>query len=264
MASTQTADSSGTATSLLDHPTGHDTRHRLPRQSRGTGPLLGVTAMTAALGATGFAAAPAGHAADAPAAPSVTAPDEASGAVLSADPGLALAARIQQQADGRRTADDESARIAAAQEAQARRAAQETAAPLGDHALPVAGYRLAAQFAQAGAHWAHLHTGLDFAARTGTPVTAVTGGTVTSAGWSGPYGYRVIQTLPDGTELWYCHLARITTPAGPVTTGTVLGTVGATGNVTGVTGPHLHLEVRPDGAAPIDPLTWLGSHGLTP
>ncbi|MFJ4680768.1 M23 family metallopeptidase [Kitasatospora sp. NPDC088783] len=268
MASTYTE---STGTQLLDHPVETEpVRPRLPRQARVGAPLLGVTAMTAALGATGLAAAPAQAAAPAPA--PVAAADEASEGLLAADPGLALAARILQQADGQRTATEESARVAAAQEAEAKHAdrraetaaAPETAATeatAAEAVLPVAGYRLADPSAQPGAHWAHLHTGLDFAARTGTPVTAVTAGTVTSAGWSGTYGYRVIQTLPDGTELWYCHLSRIAAPAGRVAPGTVLGAVGATGNATT---PHLHLEVRPGGAAPVDPLPWLHHLGLRP
>ncbi|WP_051732540.1 M23 family metallopeptidase [Kitasatospora phosalacinea] len=264
MASTYTE---STGTQLLDHPVEAETlRHRLPRQARTGAPLLGVTAMTAALGATGLATAPA-QAATVPAPAPVTAADEVSDGLLAADPGLALAARILQQADGQRTATEESARLAAAQEAEAKRADRqaEPAAPAAaDHsapALPVAGHRLAARFVQAGAHWAHLHNGLDFAARTGTPVTAVTSGTVTAAGWSGAYGYRVVQTLPDGTELWYCHLSGITTASGEVTPATVLGTVGSTGSATT---PHLHLEVRPAGGAPIDPLPWLQHLGLRP
>ena len=47
-----------------------------------------------------------------------------------------------------------------------------------------------------------------------------------------------------------------------VSTGDVIGRVGATGNVTG---PHLHLEVHPDGQATgIDPMTWLRGKGLNP
>ncbi|MGF1431838.1 M23 family metallopeptidase, partial [Kitasatospora sp. LaBMicrA B282] len=138
--------------------------------------------------------------------------------------------------------------------------AAEAPAP-GTVRLPVAKYTLTARYGQGGAHWAHLHTGLDFAAPAGTPVTAVAGGTVSSAGWSGAYGYRVIQTLPDGTELWYCHLASIAVGSGPVAPGTLLGGVGATGNVTG---PHLHLEVRPGGGAAVDPGDWLRAHGVTP
>ncbi|MDH6128991.1 M23 family metallopeptidase [Kitasatospora sp. GP82] len=246
-------------------------RHRMPRQPR-SGSLLGVTAMAAGLGATSLAAAGSAAAATVAqppaAAPALSAPDTASDRVLSADPGLALAARIQQQADGQHTTAEESARLAAAQEAEAKRAAQQTEAEaeaerarLGTLTLPTSDYTLTAHFAQSGSHWAHLHTGLDFAAPTGTPVTALGTGRVTSAGWSGAYGYRVIQTLPDSTEIWYCHLSAISAASGEVAPGTVLGKVGATGNVTG---PHLHLEVRPDGGAPIDPLSWLQAHGLQP
>jgi murein DD-endopeptidase MepM/ murein hydrolase activator NlpD len=91
-------------------------------------------------------------------------------------------------------------------------------------------------------------------------VRAVTAGTVSSAGWSGRYGYRVIQTLPDGTELWYCHLASITATGGELTPGARVGQVGATGS--GATGPRLHLEVRPGGGAPVDALAWLQAHGV--
>jgi murein DD-endopeptidase MepM/ murein hydrolase activator NlpD len=238
-------------------------RHRMPRQSRGTGPLLGVTAMAATLGATGFASAtPA-------AAPAVASPDETP--VLSADPGLALAARIQLQADSQRTAAEETARLQAAKEAETKRAAQQVeadkAAAAAEKAklaavqLPVRDYHLSAHYGQSASYWSHLHTGLDFAASTGTPVYAVGSGTITSAGWSGSYGYRIIQTLPDGTEIWYCHLSSIIKASGKVVPGQQIGKVGATGNVTG---PHLHLEVRPDGGAPVDPETWLEQRGLTP
>ncbi|KJK58560.1 hypothetical protein UK12_09695 [Saccharothrix sp. ST-888] len=250
----------------------------MPRQPRTGGSLLGVTAMAAGLGATGLATAGSAAAATpaqppAPA-PALSVPDTASEHVLSADPGLALAARIQQQADGQRTSVEETARLAAAQEAETKRAAQQAEVQaaaerdrLGTLELPTANYTLVAQ---AGPHWAHLNTGLDFAAPTGTPVTALGAGTVTSAGWSGAYGYRVIQTLPDGTEIWYCHLSAISAASGQVAAGTQLGKVGATGNCPGLLpgsapiGPHLHLEVRPGGGAPVDPLAWLRSHGLQP
>ncbi|MER5639774.1 M23 family metallopeptidase [Kitasatospora sp. NPDC002227] len=280
MASTHSPVAPGPADHLLDElvmPTADEgARHRMPRQARVGGPLIGVTAMAASLGATGFAAA-----ATAPTAP-VTTPDEAP---VTADPGLALAARIQQQADGSRTAAEET-RLAAAQEAEAKRAAtqaetQQAPAPAATpapaeqpvadgFALPVSGYALTAHYGQSGSYWSQLHTGLDFAAPTGTPVVAVAAGTVSSAGWSGAYGYRVIQTLPDGTELWYCHLSAITVASGPIAPGTQLGRVGATGNPPGPrpgaapAAPHLHLEVRPAGAAPVDPLPWLQAHGLQP
>lgn len=223
--------------------------------------------MAAALGATGLAAGQAAGAtlpATPAAAPSVSVPDEAP----AADPGLALAARIQHQADHRRTAAEEAARLEAAQEAAAKRAVQaETAARAAADAattsfvLPTAKYTLGTHYGSAVGHWAQLHSGLDFAAAVGTPVTAVGEGTVTSAGWSGSYGYRVTQTLPDGTEIWYCHLSAIAVTAGQVAPGAQLGRVGATGSATG---PHLHLEVRPGGGAPVDPLAWLQQRGVNP
>jgi len=97
-------------------------------------------------------------------------------------------------------------------------------------------------------------------APTGTPVHAVHTGTVASAGWAGAYGYRVVLTLGDGTEVWYCHLSTMVATEGPVTTGDTIGRVGATGNVPA---PHLHLEVRPAGGEPADPLPWLAARDVT-
>ncbi|MFJ6085321.1 M23 family metallopeptidase [Streptomyces sp. NPDC092369] len=130
--------------------------------------------------------------------------------------------------------------------------------------LPVASYTITGTFGQAGSLWSSgYHTGLDFAAPTGTLIKAIHSGTVTEAGWAGSYGYRTILTLDDGTELWFCHQSSIGVSVGQkVATGDVIGRVGATGNVTGA---HLHLEVHPNGQADgIDPMTWLRSKGLTP
>ncbi|MGK5731881.1 M23 family metallopeptidase [Streptomyces sp. URMC 124] len=132
---------------------------------------------------------------------------------------------------------------------------------VGSFKLPLASYTLTAGFGQAGNMWSANHTGEDFAAPTGTPVKAVGGGTVVQAGWAGAYGYRIVLRLDDGTQLWFCHLSSMVVTSGKVAPGQVIGRVGATGNVTG---PHLHLEVRPGGGAPIDPLGWLRSRGLQP
>ncbi|MEV4437190.1 M23 family metallopeptidase [Streptomyces sp. NPDC049585] len=145
---------------------------------------------------------------------------------------------------------------------QPHRAPQAPSQARGSFTLPLTSYTLTAGFGRAGAMWSsHHHTGEDFAAPTGTPVRAVSGGTVTQAGWAGAYGYRVVLTLGDGTEVWYCHLSSMVITSGKVGPGTVIGRVGATGNVTG---PHLHLEVRPGGGAPVDPLSWLRDRGLQP
>ncbi|MGW1378562.1 M23 family metallopeptidase [Streptomyces sp. NPDC002446] len=210
--------------------------------------------------------------------------------------GEALRSRILQQADAQQGAAEEEARDAAqaaavkeaeteaaaaqetaekaaaakkAAELKAKREAEEEArrkaeaerlAELAKSFLaPVSSYTLTASFGQAGDRWAADHTGQDFAAPTGTPVKAVHSGTITQAGWAGSYGYRIVLTLDDGTEIWFCHLSSMVKTSGKVSTGDVIGRVGATGNVTG---PHLHLEVRPGGGDPIDPMPWLREHGV--
>ncbi len=130
--------------------------------------------------------------------------------------------------------------------------------------LPVAVgvYHLTARFGDYSPLWSHFHTGLDFAAPTGTPIMAVAGGTITDVGYSGAYGNRTIETLADGTELWYCHQNSFgTTTGATVRPGQVIGYIGSTGNVTG---PHLHLEVHPGGGDPVDPYAALVAHGLYP
>ena len=127
--------------------------------------------------------------------------------------------------------------------------------------VPVAGYHLTARFGDYGL-WSSYHTGLDFAAPSGTPIYAVANGTISSASYDGSYGNKTVQTLEDGTELWYCHQTSFTVSAGEtVHAGELIGYVGSTGHVTG---PHLHLEVRPGGGDPVDPYSALVVHGVTP
>ncbi|MFI7357550.1 M23 family metallopeptidase [Streptomyces avidinii] len=158
-------------------------------------------------------------------------------------------------------AAEEAAEKAAAEKAAAEKAEQaRPAAPAGSYSLPTSAYTLTSHYGDSGSMWSSgHHTGLDFAAPTGTPVKAVSGGKITSAGWSGAYGYRIVLELPDGTEIWYCHLSSMSVTSGTVGAGETIGRVGATGNVTG---PHLHLEVRKGGST-MDPLAWLNSKGLS-
>ena len=116
---------------------------------------------------------------------------------------------------------------------------------------------------QAGGYWSSgYHTGLDFAAPTGTPIMAVANGVVTSAGYEGAYGNQTIVTLEDGTEIWYCHQNEFAVSVGDnVVAGQLIGYVGSTGNTTG---PHVHLEVRPGGGDPVDPYAALSSTASTP
>ncbi|MEP7737889.1 M23 family metallopeptidase [Nocardioides sp. 31GB23] len=163
-----------------------------------------------------------------------------------------FAARVEQQARQRKT---KLSNLAAAAEKHARVLEKNL------WQLPLVGYRQTAQFGETGL-WATYHTGLDLAAPSGTPLVAIANATVTSAGYDGAYGNKTVLTLEDGTELWYAHQTSITVSAGEsVTAGQTIGTVGSTGNVTG---PHLHLEVRPGGGDPVDPRAALIARGVTP
>ncbi|MFF7355228.1 M23 family metallopeptidase [Streptomyces filipinensis] len=183
---------------------------------------------------------------------------------------VALAAAEKQTADTAAKAEQDAAAKAAAAkqkaEADAKKAAEakRLAELAKQYQLPVVSYTITGTFGQPGAMWSSgYHTGLDFAAPTGTLIKAIHSGTITQAGWAGAYGYRTVLTLDDGTELWFCHQSSINVSVGQkVSTGEVIGRIGATGNVTG---PHLHLEVHPGGQATgIDPAPWLRDKGLTP
>ncbi len=132
-------------------------------------------------------------------------------------------------------------------------------------ALPVSGYHLTGRFGDRSYLWSSgMHTGLDFAAPTGTQIRAIASGVVRGAGWAGAYGYRTVISLPGGGEAWYCHQSSVSVAPGQrVRAGQPIGAVGATGNVTG---SHLHLELRPHGehGAPVDPYAVLVAHGLHP
>lgn len=129
--------------------------------------------------------------------------------------------------------------------------------------LPVDSYRITNTFGLARSYYSSgYHTGLDFAAPSGTPIHAVANGVITSAAYEGAYGNQTVQTLDDGTELWYCHQTSFTvSPGDTVRAGEIIGYVGSTGNSTG---PHLHLEVRPGAGDPVDPAGALHVHGLNP
>jgi murein DD-endopeptidase MepM/ murein hydrolase activator NlpD len=147
--------------------------------------------------------------------------------------------------------------------AEMREAAEQQAAKIKENkwVLPLASYGITATFGQYGL-WASYHTGLDFNANSGDQIFAVANGTVTETGYDGAYGNKTVVTLDDGTEIWFCHQTSIYVSVGDrVNGGEVIGTVGATGNVTG---SHLHLEVRPGGAGPVDPFGAFVDHGIVP
>ncbi len=102
------------------------------------------------------------------------------------------------------------------------------------------------------------HTGIDFTARTGTPVRAVAAGVVvdsTDLFEAGErYGKVIVIAHANGMRSTYAHLHERTVQNGAqVAAGEQIGLSGATGKVTG---PHLHLEVS-DGARLIDPASLI-------
>ncbi len=128
--------------------------------------------------------------------------------------------------------------------------------------LPLASYSVSAGFGLTGPLWEAEHGGQDFGSYVGDQIVAVAAGVVTEVAYAGPYGLRTIVTLPDGTEVWYCHQNDVSVYTGQaVDVADPIGTVGSTGNSTG---PHLHLEVRPGAGSPIDPMDWLRATGLDP
>jgi murein DD-endopeptidase MepM/ murein hydrolase activator NlpD len=104
-----------------------------------------------------------------------------------------------------------------------------------------------------------MQKGIDLAAPEGTPFYASHGGTVTLARWHGGYGYTVIIDVGNGVELVYGHASKLLVHEGQkVNSGDLLALTGSTGySFT----PHVHLEVRKDGAA-VDPVAFLFDHGV--
>ncbi|MFE0134470.1 M23 family metallopeptidase [Streptomyces sp. NPDC059037] len=171
------------------------------------------------------------------------------------------AAAEQSAAEKKIAAEKAAAKKKAEEEARRKAEAERLAKLAKSYTLPLSSYTLTSTFGQAGSMWSSgYHTGLDFAAPTGTPLKAIHSGTIKEAGWAGSYGYRTILELEDGTEIWYNHQSSMGVSAGQkVTTGDTIGRVGATGNVTG---PHLHLEIHPGGdSTGVDPAAWLRDKG---
>jgi murein DD-endopeptidase MepM/ murein hydrolase activator NlpD len=99
---------------------------------------------------------------------------------------------------------------------------------------PILGYR-------------RMHAGIDFKARYGTPIVAVSDGRVSAAGRSGGCGIAVRLEHGGGLSTRYCHMSRMAVSGGQqVRRGQVIGYVGSTGLSTG---PHLHYEMYRGGRA---------------
>lgn len=99
-----------------------------------------------------------------------------------------------------------------------------------------------------------LHTGVDLAAPSGTPIYAAGDGVISYYRWQSGYGNKIEIQHVNGYETAYGHLSRYVDGLGvgsKVRQGQLIGYVGSTGQSTG---PHLHFEILINGNL-VDPLS---------
>jgi hypothetical protein len=111
-------------------------------------------------------------------------------------------------------------------------------------ALPIHDFRLTSSFGPRIDPFkkrAAFHAGVDFGTATGTPVYATLPGTVTRAGYKGPYGLVVEIDHGNGFRTRYGHLARSRVRRGQSVD--FQQHIADAGNSGRSTGPHLHYEV---------------------
>ena len=106
-----------------------------------------------------------------------------------------------------------------------------------------------------------MHTGIDFAAPTGTPIYSTGNGVVSQTEFNGRgYGNNVVINHGYGYQTLYGHMTKfVVRPGQKVQRGDLIGYVGSTGSSTG---PHCHYEVIKSGQK-IDPINYF-YNDLTP
>ncbi|HVE73666.1 MAG TPA: M23 family metallopeptidase [Mycobacteriales bacterium] len=232
-------------------PTPHLARHVAPPSP----PRPALTrAVLFAVGATAFGGLALMPSADLPSPLRVVAAAAATPIQLSAVPGLTFKKNLD-GVEGVNTLTERLAknRAAAANRASRnRKTVEEAARP---RAVRPNGGGITSRY---GPRWGRMHRGIDIAGAYGSPVYAISDGTVVSAGREGGYGNMVQIRHTDGIVTAYAHMSRILVSGGRVRAGDIIGKVGSTGHSTG---PHLHLEVRVGGHA-INPVPWLRSRGV--
>jgi murein DD-endopeptidase MepM/ murein hydrolase activator NlpD len=98
------------------------------------------------------------------------------------------------------------------------------------------------------------HEGMDFMAETGTPARTAAGGVVVYSDFHPQYGNMIEVDHGNGLITRYAHLSKRAVKVGDVVLSG--GRIGQVGNTGRSTGPHLHFEVRQNGA-PLNPVRFL-------
>jgi murein DD-endopeptidase MepM/ murein hydrolase activator NlpD len=104
------------------------------------------------------------------------------------------------------------------------------------------------------------HTGVDISSQYGDGVRATADGIVIEAGDHAGYGRLVVVDHGFGVTTWYGHLSSFNVHEGEqLRRGDTIGNVGVSGRSTG---PHVHYEVRLNGA-PVNPMRYLRQATVT-
>jgi murein DD-endopeptidase MepM/ murein hydrolase activator NlpD len=99
-----------------------------------------------------------------------------------------------------------------------------------------------------------MHTGVDWACATGTPIMAAGSGVIEEAGRKGEYGNYIRIRHANGYKTAYGHMSRFAAGVSEgvkVRQGQIIGYVGATGLASG---PHVHFEVLVNSSY-VDPMS---------
>lgn len=224
-----------------------------------------ATLIAVAAGAVAVAVGGSSDYSNSSAEPAPADPTPAAAADTTANPALAAASEDLDggavPAASKADMDGFSDQLAVGKRLAAAAAAREAAArkPLYTSPIPLGTYQFTSGYAM---RWGSFHGGLDLAAPLGTPIHAVTDGTVVEAGPASGYGNWVQVKADDGTITMYGHMASsgvLVQKGQKVTAGDVIALVGSEGFSTG---PHLHFEVWKNGSNKIDPAPWLASKGI--
>ena len=105
----------------------------------------------------------------------------------------------------------------------------------------------------------NFHTGIDIAAKSGSPITAFADGTVIDSGKNDTYGNYILIEHSDGIRSFYGHNSKLVVKKGEkVKLGQKIAEVGSTGMSTG---PHLHFEIR-NGKIRLDPSLYISPESV--